>query len=103
MNSIANYVSVGGASATPSAASSSKAMSDIRSTFSSTETLKAELLWTLQTVAANGGKAPIVPGYHSNDNIGALFTLMFPDTVLVVHTVEGSILLLGHVLVTSVL
>ena len=51
VNSIANYVSVGGTSATPSAASSSKATSDIRSTFSSTKTLKAELLWTLQTVA----------------------------------------------------
>ena len=73
VNSIANYVSVGGASATPSAASSTKATSDIRSTFSSTETLKAELLWTLQTVAKH-------QSYHSNDDIGALFTLMFPDS-----------------------
>ena len=73
VNSITNYVSVGGASATPSAASSSKATSDIRSTFSSTETLKAELLWTLQTVAKH-------QSYHSNDDIGALFTLMFPDS-----------------------
>ena len=73
VNSIANYVSVGGGSATSSAASSSKATSDIRSTFSSTETLKAELLWTLQTVAKH-------QSYHSNDDIGALFTLIFPDS-----------------------
>ena len=33
VNSMANYVSVGGTSATPAAASSSKAMTDIRSTF----------------------------------------------------------------------
>ena len=64
-------MSVGGASATPAAASSSKA--DIRSTFASTDRLKAELLWTLQTVAKH-------QSYHSNDDIGALFTLMFPDS-----------------------
>ena len=68
-----NYVSVGGASAAPVAASLSKATTDIRSTFASTETLKAELLWTLQTVAKD-------QSYHSNDDIAPLFTLMFPDS-----------------------
>ena len=81
VNSIANYASVGGASATPAAASSSKATTDIRSTFASTETLKAELLWTLQNCVSVAKHQ----SYHSNDDIviGALFTL-FPDSVTTV-------------------
>lgn len=46
---------------------------DLRTTFGSTPTLKAEVLWTLNTVAKH-------MSYNSSDSIAKLFKCMFPDS-----------------------
>ena len=46
---------------------------DLRTTFGSTSTLKAEVLWTLNTVANH-------QSYNSNNGIGELFRCMLPDS-----------------------
>src|SRR4029434_4765705 len=48
-------------------------VSDIQTAFGSTPTLKAEVLWTLHTVAKH-------QSYKSNDDISELFHTMFPDS-----------------------
>ena len=65
-----------GPSATQSALSTltpTTPVSDLRTAFGSTPTLKAEVLWTLHTVAKH-------QSYKSNDDIGELFQTMFPDS-----------------------
>lgn len=48
---------------------------DIRDLMGSTQTMKAEVLWALNTVAKH-------QSYRANDNIGELFKLMFPDSTI---------------------
>ncbi|XP_063750379.1 uncharacterized protein LOC134871567 isoform X2 [Eleginops maclovinus] len=46
---------------------------DLRTAFGSTPTMKAEVLWTLNTVAKH-------QSYNSNENVSDLFKFMFPDS-----------------------
>ena len=46
---------------------------DLRSTFGSTPTLKAQTMWVLQTVAKHNS-------YNSNEGISDVFRAMFPDS-----------------------
>ena len=65
-----------GPSATQSALSTltpTTPVSDVRTAFGSTPTLKVEVLWTLHMVAKH-------QSYKSNDDIGELFQTMFPDS-----------------------
>lgn len=46
---------------------------DLRTTFGSTPTMKAEVLWTLNTIAKH-------QSYNGNQGISELFKCMFPDS-----------------------
>lgn len=46
---------------------------DLRTSFGSTPTLKAEVLWTLHTIAKHHS-------YNGNEGVSALFKYMFPDS-----------------------
>lgn len=50
-----------------------KTAGDLRQTFGSNDTLKAEVLWTLHTVTCH-------QSYSGNDGIGSLFAVMFHDS-----------------------
>lgn len=85
VNSIMGYVCSTSKTSTqnePVAGTSSTTTSDsvqssqkvnIRAAFGTTDTLKAEVLWTLSTVCRH-------QSYSSNEEIGSLFQLMFPDS-----------------------
>ncbi|XP_072564979.1 uncharacterized protein [Paramormyrops kingsleyae] len=63
-------------SATASASTSSTAISapaDIRATFASTTTLRAEVLWCLHTITKH-------QSYTANEAVGDVFRTMFPDS-----------------------
>lgn len=52
---------------------SASASSDIRTTFGSTATLRAEVLWCLRTVTKH-------QSYNDNEAVGHIFRVMFPDS-----------------------
>lgn len=54
----------------------SRPSTDLRTTFGSTPTLEAEVLWVLHTVTRH-------QSYNANEDIGELFTKMFPDSSIV--------------------
>lgn len=67
-----------------SASASSTAVStptDIRTTFGSTATLKAEVLWCLHTVTKH-------QSCNANDAVGDIFPTMFPDSLVRLRAVK---------------
>lgn len=61
------------AAAPPATTAAAVGKLDLRTAFGSTPTLKAEVLWTLNTIAKH-------QSYNGNEGIGELFRSMFPDS-----------------------
>lgn len=72
-SSVSNVALASAPQSAAAAPATTSGIIDLRTTFGSTSTLKAEVLWTLNTVAKH-------QSYNSNDGIGELFKSMFPDS-----------------------